>query len=64
MRLSSNEINAGLVVTERDVLPGDLFPVVFFLSGDHMTQKFPFSSVNKQSEHNLRRQGGNSPVLP
>lgn len=64
MRLSSNEINAGLVVTERDVLPGDLFSDVFFLSGDHMTQKFPFSSVDKESEHYLGRQGGISPVLP
>lgn len=31
MRLSSNEVNAGLVVTERDVLPGDLLPVVLLL---------------------------------
>lgn len=48
MRLSGNEVNAGLVVTERDVLPRDLFPVVFLLHGDHMTPKFPFSSVAKE----------------
>lgn len=47
MRLSGNEVNAGLVVTERDVLPGDLLPVVFLLHGDHMTNKFPLSSVVK-----------------
>lgn len=31
MRLSGNEVNAGLVVYKRDVLPGDLFPVVLLL---------------------------------
>lgn len=50
MRLSGNEVNAGLVVTERDVLPGDLFPAVLLLHGDHMTIRFPFSSVDKQRQ--------------
>lgn len=40
MRLSGNEVNAGLVVTEWDVLPGDLFPAVLLLHGDHMQYKF------------------------
>lgn len=31
MRLSGDEVNAGLVVYKRDVLPGDLFPVVLLL---------------------------------
>lgn len=49
MGLSGNEVNAGLVVTERDVLPGDLFPVVLLLHGDHMTSKFPLSSVDNSA---------------
>lgn len=36
MRLSGDEINAGLVVAERDVLPGDLFPAVLLLHGEHV----------------------------
>lgn len=31
MRLCGNEVDAGLVVEERDVLPGDLLPVVLLL---------------------------------
>lgn len=31
MRLCGNEVDAGLVVQERDVLPGDLLPVVLLL---------------------------------
>lgn len=39
MRLSSNEVDAGLVVTEWDVLPGDLFPIVLLLAqGSHVIQ--------------------------
>lgn len=36
MRLSGDEVNAGLVVAERDVLPGDLFPAVLLLHGEHV----------------------------
>lgn len=35
MRLGGDEVNARLVVTEWDVLPGDLFPAVLLLHGDH-----------------------------
>ena len=33
MRLRGDEVNAGLVVTKHDVLPGDLFPAVLLLYG-------------------------------
>lgn len=36
MRLSGDEVDAGLVVTEWDVLPGNLFPAVLLLHGDHI----------------------------
>lgn len=35
MRLAGDEVDAGLVVTKWDVLPGDLLPAVLLLHGDH-----------------------------
>lgn len=43
MRLSSNEVNAGLVVTECDVLPWDLLSAVLLLQGDQMQHNVTFS---------------------
>lgn len=36
MRLSGNEVDAGLVVVECDVLPWDLLPAVLLLQQDHI----------------------------
>lgn len=37
MRLSGDEVDAGLVVTEGDVLPGDLLPAVLLLHDGSQT---------------------------
>lgn len=39
MRLCGNEVDAGLVVIEWDVLPRDLLPAVLLLWCDHMTHR-------------------------